>query len=389
MSSGPGARAPRRVLALKTSSASSTLVTRRFHGKFAFAWERGRPARSRSMTQNIRTIDISDAVLRLSYVARHGFWLAFWAVAIALYFALVVALEWGLAQAKVPEAIAEPIVVFVPALVVAALFFAVRAIARAQRFAFPRLFKFDTWDRPWAITGVDAPKLFAALGAHARGRARWTYLLQPRRPILAAVLMIGAVVAAAATAWALIALYSANEETRAALKLGLKLPFLRELIAGVIAIVPALLFYAALSWLATDASNIVAREAGEYFVLLRAFARDEFEVREPHVTAFGVRHEETRLEDVVARVVKRAVPLVAIGNPEESLPALGANRAYFSDAEWQQKLNAWLAAAKGAVVLMGGGTFVDWEVARLEALALDERCIFFFPDEGAVGENLM
>jgi hypothetical protein len=239
------------------------------------------------------------------------------------------------------------------------------------------------------VTGIDAVRALDALKTHARPFPRWKYLFKPRRPVLTAILVLAAVAAAALAAWALFSLYSSSDEARSFLKLGLKVPYLRELIAGAIAIVPVALGYLALSWLAADASHVVSAEAGTYFVLLRAFSRDEFPVREPEVGTFGIGFDESRLEDIVARPIKRVAGLVAIGNPAEVLPTLGANRAYFADADWRQQLEKWLANAGGAVVLLGGSALLEWEIAQLRARELIERSIFFFPDAAMLDETLV
>jgi len=338
--------------------------------------------------ENVRVIDISDAVLRFGYYARHGLWLAFWTAAIVVYAVLLVGLEWVFSELGLATDYAVPAMLALPTVVIAAAFYALKVQSKRFRFPWPRLFQFDTWDRPSAITGLDAGATLSALKAHARPFPRWKYLLKPRRPVVAIVLLLSAAAAAVAAFWGLMSLYASSDEVRSLLKLGLKLPFLREAIAVVVAFIPVALGYLALSWLATDASNIVRAEAGSYFILLRAFSRDEFAVREPEVRRFAVGYDESRLEDVIARCVKRAVPLIAIGDPTEELPTLGANRAYFSNVEWQQKLQEWLEKANGAIVLLGGGRYLDWEIIQLQKRSLLDRSIFFFPDATTTGENL-
>jgi hypothetical protein len=81
---------------------------------------------------------------------------------------------------------------------------------------------------------------------------------------------------------------------------------------------------------------------------LRSFIADE---KMPHVGGAPTPSFEQRLVTVLSKVG----PVVAIGQPNETLPPLGARRAYATDADWQEVVSGLMQRA-AAVVLRAGAT---------------------------------
>ena len=89
-----------------------------------------------------------------------------------------------------------------------------------------------------------------------------------------------------------------------------------------------------------DAAILLAADERAPIVLLRAFQDDEKSVKRRSVLArllfwgFGGR---IRLEEAIAGELSRFGPFVAIGEPGERLPDLGAARAYFSETNGRRR----------------------------------------------------
>src|SRR5262249_32101397 len=104
-----------------------------------------------------------------------------------------------------------------------------------------------------------------------------------------------------------------------------------------------------------DAATLLKADERAPIVLLRSFQDDEKSVKRRSVLArllfwgFG-RH--IRLEQAIAGELSRFGPFVAIGEPGERLPDLGAARAYFSDDEWQAAVLDWIGRARTIVVIV-------------------------------------
>ncbi len=96
-------------------------------------------------------------------------------------------------------------------------------------------------------------------------------------------------------------------------------------------------------------------------------------------------------EQLVARAFRHIGPLVAIGDPAEGLPRLGAIRVYAGDDEHWKRLVAELAAGASYVLLeIGRSPGIVWEVQHVVdnvkpgqlILSLPNPRISFFPPSG-------
>ena len=70
-------------------------------------------------------------------------------------------------------------------------------------------------------------------------------------------------------------------------------------------------------------------------------------------------------------------PFVAIGEPGERLPDLGAARAYFSDHEWQAAVLDWIGRARTIVIIVGKTRWVTWELQRVIASGKLDHLVAF------------
>jgi hypothetical protein len=81
-------------------------------------------------------------------------------------------------------------------------------------------------------------------------------------------------------------------------------------------------------------------------------------------------------EQVMERAFRDVAPFVALGDPTEELPELGAVRLYADDAEWQEKIKD-LTKRAGTIILYAAGDSdgLAWEVQHVVSLERPERIV--------------
>jgi hypothetical protein len=93
-----------------------------------------------------------------------------------------------------------------------------------------------------------------------------------------------------------------------------------------------------------------------------------------------------RYEQVLARPFRKVGPFVAVGDPTERLPQLGAARTYADDVEWTDTV-ADLTARAGVIVLQAGQSEgLGWEIEHVLGLHQPERVLVALPVQGSRGE---
>lgn len=100
-----------------------------------------------------------------------------------------------------------------------------------------------------------------------------------------------------------------------------------------------------------------------------------------------------RLEEVLAKSVKHLGPFVAIGNPSERLPEIGAARAYHTNDTWQNAIKQWVDAAQLIIQVAGPTTWIRWELDTILARSAGSKLILLFPptprgDHGLRWDNI-
>ena len=75
----------------------------------------------------------------------------------------------------------------------------------------------------------------------------------------------------------------------------------------------------------------------------------------------------TTEEEQYARVLNRIGPFVAIGDPREGLPDLGATRIYVGDGDWRQRVEALLDGARLIVLRLSATEGLLWELRTVIA----------------------
>lgn len=113
-------------------------------------------------------------------------------------------------------------------------------------------------------------------------------------------------------------------------------------------------------------ARVLAKDARRPILLLRSFKDDvRVSVGRPQRTPVGTVVFGRRLEQAIAAWLTTFGPLIAIGNPGEKLPQIGAARAYLSDDEWQPQVLQWMDDALFIIMMAGATPWITWELHRI------------------------
>ena len=110
--------------------------------------------------------------------------------------------------------------------------------------------------------------------------------------------------------------------------------------------------------LAPRAKEVLATDKRCPVLLIRSFLDDEapiYRVVAKSAPKGGVMWsiEESRFEEAFAPELSKYGPLIAVGNPSDELPDLGAARARFSDATWREPVLAMIEQSRVIVLTAG------------------------------------
>jgi hypothetical protein len=134
---------------------------------------------------------------------------------------------------------------------------------------------------------------------------------------------------------------------------------------------------------AWDARQALQDNGAPPVIYLRSFRHDGRKIQE------GLWHDYSRSmfamltptpEEHLARVLRRAGPLVAIGKPGEELPGLGAARMYVGHDDWQAVVHDLLNRPHAVALLQAGETQgLRWELSRIGRDLKPEQVLLFLP----------
>ncbi|MEU3414635.1 hypothetical protein ABZ760_25835 [Streptomyces sp. NPDC006658] len=120
-----------------------------------------------------------------------------------------------------------------------------------------------------------------------------------------------------------------------------------------------------------------------YVLYLRSFSDDaafdrvQDRVGSPVMHQFFIpgRSEEEQL----AYAVKRLGPLVAVGQPGETLPYAGARRLYLPEDGWESVVSNMMSDARLVVLSLGPGRSTMWELVEAARILPPERLVLLAP----------
>jgi hypothetical protein len=136
---------------------------------------------------------------------------------------------------------------------------------------------------------------------------------------------------------------------------------------------------------ASSAKDVMARDSRAPALYLRAFSgeRDFVKTKLPwfaQVVTF-----EKFLESAINEKIG---PFIALGRPEDVLPASGAARDYVPDERWFEVFQDWVGKARCLLVLPSAGTGLEQEIAHISrAGAIDKTFVLIPPPEFGVTDD--
>lgn len=124
-----------------------------------------------------------------------------------------------------------------------------------------------------------------------------------------------------------------------------------------------------------DALTAITKDELPPVLFLRSF-QDEYVV---DLTSRTGRGGVQRSEENLCKALHRLGPVIAIGQPGETLPEIGAARIYVDDVNWQAAIRFFMRRASAIVIVVGHSPGIWWEIeAAFEEVNLT-RLLFFFP----------
>jgi hypothetical protein len=210
----------------------------------------------------------------------------------------------------------------------------------------------------------------------ARWRDAYVRLFAGKRPLAAAILLVLVAALLIGSTWLL---------STASIGLGGDSPNWWIVVASLAGLALSAVPYRAARRIASlNAREAVRKDERPVVLYLRSFADDEITVRVQMSGASSLlevlwprRHE--RFEDVVAKILSRMGPVVAVGWRGGLLPPAGAARDVLSDDEWRQGVERWMTDAQLIVVLIGRTVGLAWELHQLSELQLWNKTLLLFP----------
>jgi hypothetical protein len=130
--------------------------------------------------------------------------------------------------------------------------------------------------------------------------------------------------------------------------------------------------------------RVLAEDERAPIVFLRPFDADDSESDRSWSSRVRASPWERYIthEERLARTLRKVGPFVAVGDPTEELPQLGAARVYAADEDWQATVDEWTARAGVVLLQTGESEGLGWEVQNVVALGTPERVILSLPPAG-------
>lgn len=143
------------------------------------------------------------------------------------------------------------------------------------------------------------------------------------------------------------------------------------------------LFRYSLSYWTPSAEQTLKLDHRPPILLLRPFQDDHKELKEGlNISVHQAFRVERSLEEALVKQLSWDGPVVAMGNPDDKLPPLGAGRDYSTNStntSWQEKIETLSKQAQLIVIQPGKTAGVLWELKQIIDLKLLNKTIILFP----------
>jgi hypothetical protein len=146
------------------------------------------------------------------------------------------------------------------------------------------------------------------------------------------------------------------------------------------------LFNRARRSLQPDAHSLMVVDDRPPILFLRSFSDDKVYMSES-ASILGIPVVSwLRMEEGLAPIFRDFGPFIAVGEPSEGLPQLGAARAYLPEEGWQEAVLAWIRSSHLVVMLVGPTTWIRWELENVLREQKFQRLLLLLPPRGHRGQ---
>jgi hypothetical protein len=135
-----------------------------------------------------------------------------------------------------------------------------------------------------------------------------------------------------------------------------------------------------------DFQTVVSDDPRPPILFLRSFADDKNVTEGSHAENIfnnlgfiGYGFFDFSLESRLAAHFSEFGPFIAVGQPKDKSPHLGAIRAHLSEDEWRASVLRWFAASRLVLMLLGTTKWVSWELQTLIDLGHARKTLLIFP----------
>ena len=134
-----------------------------------------------------------------------------------------------------------------------------------------------------------------------------------------------------------------------------------------------------------SAASALASDPRPPVLLLRSFVDDSLLV-DQRIKMVIDQQATIRFEEAMSAFLSGYGPFVAVGEPGEALPQVGAARAYLTKEEWQAAVKAWIGQASFIVMVAGATEWIRWELKQiLDQSRTGELLLLLPPEQIGVG----
>ncbi|MFD6181483.1 hypothetical protein [Streptomyces goshikiensis] len=149
---------------------------------------------------------------------------------------------------------------------------------------------------------------------------------------------------------------------------------------GVICGTGGLLYSRGQQHLQAPAEEVTANDSPAPVLYLRSFEDDSVTKRSHLAGSYAIGFQQFTEEQELTLALSPAGPVIAVGQPGEQLPLVGAHRLYM-DEDWQNRVIELMTRARLVVLRLGTTEGVWWEFEQALARVGPERLLLLVPSD--------
>ncbi|GAB6190760.1 hypothetical protein JCM39068_05090 [Desulfocastanea catecholica] len=128
------------------------------------------------------------------------------------------------------------------------------------------------------------------------------------------------------------------------------------------------------------------------FLFLRPFRDDQITLRDAplrwYMRIFDPGVKALTLEELLVQTYADLGPIIAIGNPSDALPPIGASRQYVAENQWQEIVCSLMDNSQKIIVAVSDTQSVLWEIDTLVKHGHLAKTVFVFPPNDVYDQHL-